>query len=112
MDEKKAKRKRFLTLKAFDFDSGKEDTDIALLATRIIRSMEKWGKSSKEFMKNYPMQKKNQNPKTLRRKDAANCRVKRVLATWEYLSTKSGKGKEHGDDFMLKREDKKITSSS
>lgn len=54
------------------------------------------------------MQKKNQNPKTLRRKDAASCMVKKVLDSWEVLSTKSLKDKEYGYGLMLKRDDKKI----
>lgn len=47
VETKKAKKETFLTMKALEFDPINEDIDVALLGTRIIRTVRKRGNLSK-----------------------------------------------------------------
>ena len=67
------------------------------------------GGSSEDFIRDFQVQKKDQNPEKSRRKDAASYIVKKVLAAWEDSSSKPEKNKEYGYDFMMEKDDKKIT---
>lgn len=104
-ERKEAKKERLLILKALESDSREEDSNVALLATRIVRALKRGGQvsklnrkikgyhkggSSEESIRNYPLQKKNQNPETLRRKGAASYIVRKVLAAWEDLISNLG----------------------
>lgn len=78
MEIKEEKREIFLTLKALESEPCEEDTDDAILATKIVSAIKRgghlrkingkiWGchkcGSSEEFMRNNHMENNNQNPK-------------------------------------------------
>lgn len=51
VERKKAKREIFLTLKALESDPSEKDTDLALLATRIIRATKRGGHLAKKLVR-------------------------------------------------------------
>ncbi|KAF3641975.1 Transcription factor bHLH79 [Capsicum annuum] len=104
---------------------GEEDTDVAVLATRIVGAIRRGGQLnnlnckikgclkggiSEEFMRNYLVQKKYQNPETSRRKDEANCIVRKVLVAWGDSSSNSSEEKKIGDVSILAVEDTMFAS--